>query len=108
MYRLGIFSFLLISLVFVSSANAVAAPMISISVYATVLEDSPLHIVGLHYGEHGVQFVLSNASDKTVVRTVLVAVQVAPHGCAPNKDGMTIGSQYLHQLLIGPHEKAVT
>ncbi|HXW89787.1 MAG TPA: hypothetical protein VEK33_04505 [Terriglobales bacterium] len=67
--------------------------------------------MSLHYDAFGVQFVLSNISEKSVVNAKIVAVFVVPDGCRADPNRLLvvgIGADNVHELLISPHESAVT
>ena len=102
---------LLLVLLITASSNAIAAPRITISIYAPLQKDAPVDIVGFDYGQEAVQVSLSNVSDKLVADVRIVGVLVAPAGCAaePRRVSDIGGYTYVgHPLQISPRGRAVT
>jgi hypothetical protein len=81
MYRLAIFIVLLTPLV-ATGQSAAGAPVIRFSFYALPQNDSPVNIVGFQHSESEINFVFSNASNKTVASVLIDRVEVPPPGCA--------------------------
>jgi len=109
-YRLRWFTLSLVLLVIGVSPTAAAAPTLSISIYAPVQNDSLLHIVGFRYDEHGVQFALSNASDKSIIGAAIVGFYLMPPGCppAPGKLNLTSSGESVYRMRIDPRKRAFT
>ncbi|MFZ1010997.1 MAG: hypothetical protein WAN65_29430 [Candidatus Sulfotelmatobacter sp.] len=91
------------------AGGASGHPAFPIFVYAPLQEDSPLHIVGLQYGEGGsIRFTLINGSDKSISKVAVAAVEVAPPGCgAAPRNRIRVGGS-VEALLIPPHGSVVT
>jgi hypothetical protein len=102
------FAFLLASLLVGVSPKAVAAPAISIFIYAPVQADSPLHVVGFQYDEGFIKLALLNASDKSIVGVEIIGLEQAPPGCAPEPRRVVDIGASVEPLRIAPHERVVT
>ena len=109
-HRRRIVPLLLVLLIAAASSRAMAAPRITVSIYAPLQKGAPVHIVGFDYGEEKVRVVLSNVSDKPVADVVVVGQLVAPPGCAVEpRRVIDIGGTYVgHPLQIGPRGRVVT
>jgi hypothetical protein len=109
-HRGSIVPLLLVLLIAATPSNAIAAPRITISIYAPLQKGAPVHIVGLDYGEEKVRIVLTNVSDKAVADVVVVGQMVALPGCAAEPGHVIdIGGTYVdHPLQIAPHGRVVT
>lgn len=103
------FAYLLVSLAIGLSPNAVAAPVISIFIYAPVQEDSPLHVVGFQYDEGFIKLALLNVSGKSIASVAIIGMAQAPPGCAAEPRRVVgIGGGSVEPLRIAPHERVVT
>jgi hypothetical protein len=109
LHRMSFLAFLLAVSVFGGSPIATAAPVVRFSIYAPLQKNAPIQIVGLHYDEQGVQFTLSNDSDKAVIGVDVVGVFIAPSRCVtvPNEGNVVMGPNNSHRLHIRPREKNI-
>lgn len=100
---------LILALMVPTAANAGGPPVISFSIYAPLQKDSPVRIVGLNYGEHGVQFTLSNVSERATVGVALTGIIIVPSACLAVQGHvpsfMSLGNA---KFRLGPGEKRLT
>jgi hypothetical protein len=111
MKRLPVLAFLLAPLVLAASPAPPAAHTLRISFYAPVQKDSPLHIIGLQYDEHGVQLRLSSPSNLKIVGALIEAVGVAPAGCSVGPEWPEEGvnnPSYFYDLHLEAHSAVET
>jgi hypothetical protein len=106
-YRLTILALVLLLVALEASSDA--APVIKFSVYAPLQKDSPVHILGFEHDGHDIQFVLSNASNKSVVGVIVRGEGSAPPGCAIESVKASSSSDNGSRInvRIGPHGRAV-
>jgi hypothetical protein len=91
------------------AGGASGHPAFPVFVYAPLQQDSPVHIVGLLYGEGGsIRLTLLNGSDKSIAKVAVAAVEVAPPGCgAVPTNRIRVGGS-VEALPIPPHGSVVT
>ena len=80
---------LLLAVASIASSGAADRPVVKLAFYAPRAyywpdqAEPPVHIVGFAHGAGQIQYVVSNASDKTVSTVVIQNMMVAPSGCTP-------------------------
>lgn len=88
-----------------------AVSVINFSFYAPPQKDPPVHIEGFGHTDSEIQFVLSNASEKSVVGVLIGRTETAPPGCATEPTKGRLGTSILSaghfQVSISPHGKAL-
>lgn len=94
-----------------AKSDPAAISVINFSFYAPPQKDPPVHIEGFGHTDSQIQFVLSNASEKSVVGVLIGRIEIAPPGCATEPTKVRLGTSILSaghfQVSISPHGKAV-
>jgi hypothetical protein len=59
-----------------------SVPVIHFSLYAPPQKDPPVHILGFEHDQKQIRFLVSNTSDKSVVKIIVGLVEIVPPGCS--------------------------